>query len=98
VRQIFDENNKSNSWRSSCHVIGGKCSDGPTGRVQATFASGTKLQVNGKILPLKPAVNGVYELPLVKGDEALLLTGGKPTPVAVKPVPVAPEDCNPFGD
>jgi hypothetical protein len=66
-------------------------------RVQAAFASEPKLQVNGKFVPLKPAVNGIYELPLVKGDEALLLTGGQATPVVVKPVPIAPEDCNPFG-
>lgn len=66
-------------------------------RVQAAFASEPKLQVNGKFVPFEPAVNGVYELPLVKGDEALLLTGGQPTPVVIKPVPIAPEDCNPFG-
>ena len=66
-------------------------------RVQAAFSSEPKLQVNGKFVPFKPAVNGVYELPLVKGDEALLLTGGQPTPVVIKPVPIAPEDCNPFG-
>jgi hypothetical protein len=65
-------------------------------RVQAVFASEPKLQINGKSVVLEPAANGVYNLPLVKADEALLFTGRRPNAV-VKPLPAAPGACNPFG-
>jgi hypothetical protein len=78
------------SWVRIKSLAGEPC------RIQPNFATEPKLLVNGKPVTLKPAVNGIYELPVEKGDEALLFTGAAPVPV-VKPLPVAPEACNPFG-
>jgi hypothetical protein len=65
-------------------------------RVQGGFSSEPNLTINGNSVALPPAVNGVYELPLKKGDEALLFAG-KPTHVVVKPVPMSAEDANAWG-
>ncbi len=65
-------------------------------RVQVGFASEPKLTINGKSVSLPPAAKGVYELPLKKGDEALLVVG-KPAQVVVKPVRMSAEDANLWG-
>ena len=65
-------------------------------RVQVAFASEPLLQVNGKSVPLKSAGSGIYDLTLLKDDEALLYTSHRPVHV-VKPIAVEPEACNPFG-
>jgi hypothetical protein len=38
-------------------------------------------------VPVKPLGNGVYELTLAKGGEALLYTGDKPPATVIAPVP-----------
>ncbi len=65
-------------------------------RVQAVFASSPKLLINGRSAQLKPAANGVFDLPLKMDDEALLFVGGEPNAL-VKPMPMAVEDANSWG-
>ena len=65
-------------------------------RVQAVFASTPKLRINGKAVPLQPATNGIFDLPLKKDDEALLFTGESAS-VMVTPVPMAVEEANLWG-
>ena len=65
-------------------------------RVQAVFASTPLLRINGNTVPLKPAANGIFELPLQTGDEALLVAGKLAQPV-VKPVPMAEAEANSWG-
>jgi hypothetical protein len=65
-------------------------------RVQTGFTAVPRLQINGKAADLKPAVNDVYELPLIKGDEALLYIGELTEPV-VTPVPMTKEESNQWG-
>ena len=65
-------------------------------RVQAVFASPPKLWVNSRLVSLKPGHPGIYDLPLAKGDEALLSTGDAQTPI-VKPMPMAAAQSNLWG-
>lgn len=65
-------------------------------RVQAAFASAPKLLVNSRAVSLKPGHSGIYELPLAKGDEALLFVGDAPAAI-VKPLPMAAADSNLWG-
>ena len=60
------------------------------------FAAVPKLQINGKTAELKSVGNAVYELPINKGDEALLCIDELTEPV-VKPVPMTKEECNQWG-
>jgi len=66
-------------------------------RVQPNMDGQVKLLVNGMPVELPSAVGGLYELPLGKGDEAVLYTGQNIPDLTVTPLPVAPEDANPFG-
>jgi hypothetical protein len=65
-------------------------------RVQTGFAAVPKLQINGKTAELKSVGNAVYELPINKGDEALLCIDELTEPV-VKPVPMTKEESNQWG-
>ncbi|MCC6123944.1 MAG: hypothetical protein IT426_03200 [Pirellulales bacterium] len=55
-----------------------------------------KLRVNGKPAKMISLGDGVCELPLVKGDIALLFAGDRPPPLVVEPLPRKPEERNPY--
>lgn len=44
-------------------------------RIKPGFDGPPKLLVNGRPAAVKPIEKGIYELPLIKGDEALLVSG-----------------------
>ena len=48
-------------------------------------------------VPLKSVGNGVYELALKKGEEAILYTGDKLPTCEIRPVAANPARCNYFG-
>jgi alpha-L-fucosidase 2 len=48
-------------------------------------------------VPLKVLGDGVYELPLAKGGEAILFVGGKVPNCEVAPVAADPGKCNYYG-
>ena len=52
---------------------------------------------SGNPIQLKSLSDGVYELDLAKGEEALLYAGRKVPDVIISPVPASPGDCNPWG-
>jgi alpha-L-fucosidase 2 len=59
-------------------------------------AANMKLLVNGKPTKWKSLADGVYELPLSKGDAALLFTGNRPPELLVEPLPRKAEERNPY--
>jgi hypothetical protein len=48
-------------------------------------------------MEVAPTENGIYQLPLCKGDEALLFVGPASPDIVVSPLPVDPEKVHPFG-
>jgi putative component of toxin-antitoxin plasmid stabilization module len=52
---------------------------------------------SGNPIQLKSLSDGVYELDLAKGEEALLYAGRKVPDVIISPVLASPGDCNPWG-
>jgi alpha-L-fucosidase 2 len=55
------------------------------------------VNAEGKKIKVKDLGGGVIELPLSKGDEALLFSGKAPQRANIAPVTLAPEDCNYWG-
>jgi hypothetical protein len=66
-------------------------------RVQPNLSGPAQLLVNGQPKPLAPTPDGLYTLPLAKGDEAVLYTGDRCPPLVARPVPADPEACNAWG-
>jgi alpha-L-fucosidase 2 len=48
-------------------------------------------------VPLKPVGNGIFELTLAKGEEAILFTGQTAPECEVAPLPADPANCNFYG-
>jgi alpha-L-fucosidase 2 len=53
--------------------------------------------INGILLPVLPSANGIYALPLTKGDEALLFAGETAPKPAIRPIPADPSTHTPHG-
>jgi len=65
-------------------------------RIQPLLVGEVKLAAREGIV-LKDTGNGVYELNLEKGDEAVLYTGETMPELVVEPVAAAEEECNSYG-
>jgi hypothetical protein len=66
-------------------------------RVQPNLSGKVKVLINGKPMEIGRSEDGVYELPLAKGDEAILRTDGSTTDLIISPLPADPREINPFG-
>jgi hypothetical protein len=67
-------------------------------RVKAVFSSAPKMLLKGQTITLKSAANDdIYDLPLARGDEAVLYAGDQPPALVVTPQPISPADCNQWG-
>ena len=66
-------------------------------RVQPNVAGAARVVINGTPVEVKACNDGVYDLPLEKGDVAVLYAGEKMPDMTVRPIPFAAEDINPHG-
>lgn len=76
------------NWISIKSLAGEPC------RIKTDLPATMIVCINGKKVLPKPAGAGIYELPLAKGDEAVLITGMDVSPV-VRPLPSS--QPNPWG-
>jgi len=65
-------------------------------RLQPAIDGPASVTINGKKIEIT-AADGIYELPLAKGDEAVLRAAGEEAELIVEPLPVDPMEANPFG-
>jgi hypothetical protein len=66
-------------------------------RVQPNLVGRAHVLINGTQISVEPSAGGIYELSLDAGDEAVLYSGETVPDLIISPLPVAPEDMNPFG-
>jgi len=66
-------------------------------RVQAGLGDKVTVQINGKPVDITPTADGIHELPLAEGDEAILRAAGQKADIVVRPLPADPAKINPFG-
>ena len=66
-------------------------------RVQPNLIGAVNVLINGTPTEIGRSDDGVYELPLEKGDEAILRTDGSTSELIISPVPADPMEINPFG-
>ncbi len=66
-------------------------------RVQPNLGGKTTVRINGKPVEITPSADGIHELPLAKGDEAILQSAGSTVDLVVRPVAADPAMTNPFG-
>ena len=66
-------------------------------RIQPGFNTNATLLINGKLRQIAPSADGIYTLPLDKGDEAILYTGQDVANLTISPLPADPTKINPFG-
>ena len=66
-------------------------------RIKPGIVGDVKVASSGKPVALKLLGNGVYELGLAKGEEALLYAGDAVPATIITPMPAAVTDCNPWG-
>ena len=66
-------------------------------RLQAGLGDKVSVQINGKPVDITPTADGVHELPLAKGDVAILRADGENAALIVRPLPADPARINPFG-
>lgn len=66
-------------------------------RVQPNLSGRVSVQINGKPIDMAPSADGIFQLPLAKGDEAVLQSENNPTDLIVRPLPADPTKINPFG-
>jgi len=66
-------------------------------RVQPGLSAKATLLINGKPHQIEPSENGIYTLPLAKGDEAILYAGQDVPDLTISPLPADPTKINPFG-
>ena len=66
-------------------------------RIKPNIEGDLKIVSLGKPIPLKSLGNGVYELALAKGEEALLYAGSAVPEAAIAPVSADPAACNAWG-
>jgi hypothetical protein len=65
-------------------------------RIRPGFSGPFNVTVNGKTILPKDVGNGMWELPLARGDKALLLADGVAT-AFIEAIPMAEEEANPWG-
>ena len=70
---------------------------GESCRVQPDLGGKVSVQINGKPVDIAPSGDGIYDLTLAKGDEALLQAEGHNADPVVRPLPADPGKINPFG-
>ncbi|MHC4252172.1 MAG: discoidin domain-containing protein [Planctomycetota bacterium] len=66
-------------------------------RVRPSLGAPVRLVRNGVAVPLAPAADGAYDIPLARGDEVLLCSGPGLPRVVVAPLPAARETWNVWG-
>jgi hypothetical protein len=66
-------------------------------RIKPGVAGDIKVASQGNRVALKGLGNGVYELGLSKGEEALLYAGPVVPAIVIAPVPADPGECNAWG-
>jgi alpha-L-fucosidase 2 len=66
-------------------------------RIKPGIVGEVKAVVAGKPAALKPLANGLYELGLAKGEEALLYAGDTVPETIIAPMPTAAADANAWG-
>jgi len=66
-------------------------------RVQPHLSGKATVIINGKQFESGPSADGVYELPLDRGDEAILQAHGYAADLTISPLPADPMEINPFG-
>jgi alpha-L-fucosidase 2 len=66
-------------------------------RIKPGIAGELRAVVAGKPIALKLLGNGVYDLGLAKGEEALLYAGDAVPATIIAPLPAAAADCNAWG-
>lgn len=66
-------------------------------RIKPGFTATPKLHINGQPAALESLGEGVYEIPLRKGDESLLFYGNPPMHPTIKPLAAQPKDYNSYG-
>jgi alpha-L-fucosidase 2 len=66
-------------------------------RVKPNFGGKIIIRVNGKPVEIAPSADGIYTLPLAKGDEAILQSADSTADLVVRPLTAAPDKINPFG-
>jgi len=81
----------STAWVRIKSLAGEPC------RVQPNLDARASLLINGKRMDVKASSEGIYELPLDAGDEAVFYRGQTMPELIITPLPAAAEDVNPFG-
>ncbi len=66
-------------------------------RVAPNIDGEPSVEVNGKTVHAKLVSEGVYEIPLTKGEEALLVPAGADVKPVIAPLTVDPAKCNFYG-
>jgi len=66
-------------------------------RLQPNFNAKASVMINGKPVEITPSADGIYDLPLAEGDEAVLYTGEQMPDFIVKALSADPQLINPFG-
>jgi len=66
-------------------------------RTQPGLSGKVSVMINGKQIEITPSADGIYELPLTKGDEAVLYSAGHVPDLTISPLAADPMDVNPFG-
>jgi alpha-L-fucosidase 2 len=66
-------------------------------RIRPSLPGKVCARVSGKDVLLNPTENGVYTLPLAKGEEAILYSADKEPYAVVTPLPQDAKECNSWG-
>ncbi len=66
-------------------------------RVQPNLNGQAVILINGSPVDVHPAADGIFELALAQGDEAILYADGRVPDLTVSPLPADPTEINPFG-
>jgi len=86
-----ERKNGKTAWVRIKSLAGEPC------RIQPGLSGDTTVLISGKQAKLTPSADGIYTLPLAKGDEAILYTGGRVPDLTITPLPVDATEINPFG-
>ena len=66
-------------------------------RIQPSIEGDITILQNGKTKKAVPSKDGVIEIALGTGEEIVLFPGNEVPKLIISPIPVAPEECNPWG-
>ncbi|NQT88017.1 discoidin domain-containing protein [bacterium] len=103
-RAVFHDLRAEGAFLVSAERKGGKTAwvrikslAGEPCRIQPGLSGKAAVLIDGKPNEIAPSADGIYTLPLAKGDEAILHPAGRVPDLIVRPLPADPMEINPFG-